>query len=114
FMRVGCCNGLEHKEVGGGGAPRGVERGESGGGGRAPPLNGSVTMTTCERRLLQAVGERLEQARARRVAQLPKRLRFNLADALARHVEVLADLFERVLLAVRAEAVAEFDDDLLA
>src|SRR5438270_5038935 len=83
-------------------------------GGGGPPLNGSVTMTTCERRLLQAVGERLEQARARRVAQLPKRLRFNLADALACHVEVLADLFERVLLAVRAAAVAALDVDLLA
>src|SRR5438105_4676733 len=71
-------------------------------------------MTTCERRLLQAVGERLEQARARGVTKLAERLRLDLADALARHVEVLADLFERVLLAVRAEAVAEFDDDLLA
>src|SRR3712207_779791 len=63
---------------------------------------------------LQALGERLEQARARRVAELAECLGLYLTDALARHVEVLADLFERVLLAVRAESVAELDDDLLA
>src|ERR671935_224169 len=51
---------------------------------------------------------------ARRVSQLAKGLGLYLSDALARHVEVLADLFERVLLACGAEAVAEFDDDLLA
>src|ERR1700742_2365851 len=63
---------------------------------------------------LQPFGERLEQTRARGVAELAERLGFDLPDALARHVEVLADLFERVLLAVRAEAVAELDDDLFA
>src|SRR5205085_8646635 len=81
------------------------------GGRRGPPLNGS---TGCRTRLLQAFGEGFEQARARRVSQLAQRLGLDLAYALARHVEVLADLFERVLLALRAEAVAEFDDDLLA
>src|SRR5438105_1070658 len=75
-----------------------------------PPLNSS---TSCRTRLLQAFGEGFEQARARRVAQLAQGLGLYLPDALARHVEVLADLFERVLLALRAEAVAEFDDDLL-
>src|ERR671913_1671046 len=66
------------------------------------------------RGLLQAFVEGLEQARARRVAEFAERLGLDLADALARHVEVLADLFERVLLALRAEAVAQLDDDLFA
>ena len=39
------------------------------------------------------------------MAQFAQRLRFDLADALARHVEVFADLFERVLLALRADLI---------
>src|SRR5712691_11384308 len=47
--------------------------------------------------LLQVVAELL---RARRVAQLTQRLGLDLADALARDAESLADLFERPLVAV--------------
>src|SRR5205085_347284 len=64
--------------------------------------------------LTNAFEERLELARARGVAQFPKRLSFDLPDALARDGEVLADLFERVLAAVVAEAEAHLDDLLLA
>ena len=52
--------------------------------------------------LLQVV---LELAAARGVAQLAQRLGFDLADALARHVELLAHLLERAGAAVlQAEA----------
>ena len=44
--------------------------------------------------------ERAELAAARRVAQLAERLGLDLADALARDREALADFFERVLAAV--------------
>src|SRR6185369_15619676 len=44
-----------------------------------------------------ALDEALQLLRAARVAELPQRLRLDLADALAGHVEVLADLFERVV-----------------
>src|SRR5687768_6122197 len=64
--------------------------------------------------LPDAFEERLELARARGVAELAERLGFNLSDALARDGEVLADLFERVLAAVLAEAEAHLDDLLLA
>jgi hypothetical protein len=48
------------------------------------------------------------------MAELAERLGFDLADAFARDGEVLADLLERVLAAVRAEAEAHLDDLLLA
>src|SRR5687767_2943913 len=64
--------------------------------------------------LTDAFEERLELARARGVAELAERLGFNLSYALARDGEVLADLFERVLAAVLAEAEAHLDDLLLA
>src|SRR5881296_1178758 len=41
--------------------------------------------------------EGAEVAPAQRVAKLPERLRFDLPDTLARHVEPLADFFESVL-----------------
>src|ERR1043165_4537171 len=80
-------------------------------------------MATVERRLNPFMGasllpnplqKRLELARARRVAQFAERLGFDLPDALARDGEVLADLFERVLAAVRAAAEAHLDDLLFA
>src|SRR5438270_6358284 len=98
----------------GGAAPAGSTRSELEPAGAAPLLNGWCLRPDGESRLLQAIRESFEQARARRVAELAQSLRLDLADALARHVEVLADLFERVLLAVRAETVTELDDNLLA
>src|SRR3712207_1897707 len=64
--------------------------------------------------LTHALKERLELARARRVAEFAQRLGFDLSDALAGDGEVLADLFERVLGAGGAEAEAHLDDLLLA
>ena len=40
---------------------------------------------------------------------MPQRLGFDLADAFARDGEALADLFERVLAAVRSMAAAQLD-----
>src|SRR5262249_55469225 len=60
-----------------------------------------------------ALEERLELARARRVAQLAQGLGLDLADALAGDREALPDFLERVLAAV-AEAEAHLDDLLLA
>ena len=48
------------------------------------------------------------------MAELAERLRFDLAYAFARDGEALADLFERALAAVRAQAEARLDDLLLA
>src|SRR4026208_2099973 len=53
--------------------------------------------------------ERAQLAAARRMPQLAQRLRFDLADALARDREALADLFECVLGAV-ADAEPHLDD----
>ena len=44
------------------------------------------------------------------MAQLGKRLGFDLTDALAGDVEVLADLFKRALFARLIEAEAHLDD----
>ncbi len=49
----------------------------------------------------------------RRVAQLAKRLGLDLPDALARHLEVLTHLFERVV-ALLADAEAHPEDLLFA
>src|SRR6266542_3260530 len=46
---------------------------------------------------LLALDEALQALRARRVPELPQRLRLDLPDALACHLEVLADLLERVI-----------------
>src|SRR5262245_48467135 len=48
------------------------------------------------------------------MAEFPERLRFDLADAFAGDCEMLADLFERVLAAVRPQSEAHLDDLLLA
>ena len=45
--------------------------------------------------------------------QLTQRLRLDLADALARHRELLADLFERVV-GVHADAEAHAEDAFFA
>src|ERR1700739_256581 len=45
--------------------------------------------------------------------ELPQRLRFDLTDTLARHRELLADLFERVV-GVHADAEAHAQHALLA
>src|SRR5690349_13479648 len=60
-----------------------------------------------------ALHEALQPLRPGRVAQLPERLRLDLADALARHLEVLPDLLERVV-ALLADAEAHPEDLLLA
>src|SRR6185437_4590623 len=60
-----------------------------------------------------ALDEALELLRAARVAELAERLRLDLADALAGHLEVLADLLEGVI-ALLADAEAHAQDLLLA
>src|SRR5688500_2697274 len=57
--------------------------------------------------------EAFQLARPDRVLQLADGLCLDLANALARHLEDAADLFERVGVAV-ADAVAELDDFALA
>src|SRR5439155_20220168 len=52
-------------------------------------------------------------ARPRRVFQFAQRLGLDLADALARHRELLADLFQRVV-GVHADAEAHAEYTLLA
>src|SRR5262249_10181446 len=60
-----------------------------------------------------AFQERLQLAAAARGAELPERLRLDLTDALARHLEALAHLLESVLGAV-ADPEAHLDHALLA
>src|SRR6185437_608012 len=62
---------------------------------------------------MSGIEEASELARAARVLELPERLGFDLADALARHRELLADFFERVV-GVHADAEAHPEDALLA
>src|SRR5262245_42532373 len=57
--------------------------------------------------------ERPQLAAPRWMPQFPERLRLDLADALARHGEALADLLEGVLAAV-ADAEAHLDHLLFA
>ena len=59
-----------------------------------------------------SVQEVLELLAAAGVTELAQRLSFNLADALARDVELLADLFERAGTAV-LDAEAQLQDFLL-
>src|SRR3954454_13375278 len=66
-----------------------------------------------KRDLERRIEERTELLRARRVAELAQRLRLDLADAFARHIERAANFFERVLGAV-ADAEAHLEDLLLA
>src|SRR5690349_19811842 len=60
-----------------------------------------------------ALDEALQLLRAARVAELPQGLRFDLTDALARHLEVLTDLFEGVV-ALLADAETHAEHLLLA
>src|SRR6266511_3871583 len=60
-----------------------------------------------------ALDEALQPLRPRGVPQLPQRLRLDLADALARHLEVLPDLLERVV-ALLADPEPHPEDLLLA
>src|SRR6266508_6124679 len=62
---------------------------------------------------LLALDEALEALGARRVPELPQRLRLDLPDPLARDLEVLADLLERVV-ALLADAEAHPEHLLLA
>src|SRR5690606_36110300 len=59
-----------------------------------------------------ALDERAQALAAARVAELAERLRLDLTDALARHLEVLTDLFEGVV-ALLADAEAHAQDLLL-
>src|SRR6266540_1253628 len=63
--------------------------------------------------VLLALDEALQPLRPRGVPQLPQRLRLDLADALARHLEVLPDLLERVV-ALLADFEPHPEDLLLA
>src|SRR5207244_2745359 len=59
---------------------------------------GCVTTTARYRPKIQSVfDEGLQLLRSTRVAELAEGLRLDLADALARHFEVLTDLFEGVV-----------------
>src|SRR3954454_10453609 len=66
-----------------------------------------------KRDLERRIEERTELLRARRMGQLAERLRLDLANPFARHIERAADFFERVLGAV-ADAEAHLEDLLLA
>jgi len=57
--------------------------------------------------------EASENPRSARVMQLPQRLGLDLADALARHRELLADLFQRVVR-IHADAEAHAQHALFA
>src|SRR4051794_30358000 len=59
------------------------------------------------------VEEASQFARSRRMLELPQRFRLDLTDALARHRELLADLFQRVV-GVHANAEAHAQHALLA
>src|SRR5882724_6953289 len=56
--------------------------------------------------------QRSQMPRPFRRPQLPQRFRFDLADPLPRDVELLADLFER-MLALASDAEAQTDHLLL-
>src|SRR5258707_381423 len=60
-----------------------------------------------------AVDEALQLLAAARVPQLAERLRLDLTDALARHLEVLTDLFEGVV-ALFPDAEPHAEDLLFA
>src|SRR5499427_691501 len=71
------------------------------------PAEAGFAGCECASRLLE-IEERAELFRAARMAQLAQRLGLDLADALARDVELLADLFQRVVgVHVDAEAHAQ-------
>src|SRR5437868_14018279 len=61
------------------------------GGGRPTRSAGNLGVS------LQRINKTAQLVRTRRVLELAQRLGFDLADALARHVELLADFFLRVV-----------------
>src|SRR5688572_31880985 len=75
---------------------------------QGPPKRALSIREADRKSLALALEERAQLLRARRVAQLAQRLRLDLPDALARHVELLADLFQRVVgVHLDAEAHAQ-------
>src|SRR5918999_3588696 len=73
-------------------------------------LPGFSTMVLVRSALVE---EAAQHARAARVLELAQRLGFDLANALARHRELLADLFQRVV-GVHADAEAHAQHAFLA
>src|SRR5690242_20460475 len=80
---------------------------------RAGPWCATVYHNLYRPSTVLALDEALEPLRPRRVPQLAQRLRLDLADALAGHLEVLTDLLERVV-ALLADAEPHPEDLLLA
>src|SRR5712675_509696 len=73
-----------------------------------PPNGGRCKGERPRARLRSAFVEAPQVAGPRQMAELPQRLRLDLADALPRHVEAHADLFEGVVRALPdAEAQPE-------
>ena len=66
-----------------------------------------------ELQLLDTLNKRPQLPAPARMPQLAQRLRLDLPDALARHLEALPHLFQRVLGAV-FQAEAHLDDALFA
>ena len=79
---------------------------------RGEPRRSSFLVLNCAR-AASVVQEAPELSGARGVLELAQRLRLDLADALARHAELLADLLERVV-GVHADAEAHAQHALLA
>src|SRR5262249_4399255 len=77
------------------------------------PLSRSAAEGARRSLFASAVDEALELLAAARVPELAQRLRPDLADALARALEVLTDFFERVI-ALLADTEAHAQDLLLA
>src|SRR6266480_2111052 len=65
------------------------------------------------RREISIIQKAPQLPRPTRMLQLPQRFRLDLADALSRHRELLADFFERVV-GVHADAEAHAQDAFLA
>src|SRR5579864_4881307 len=86
-------------------------------GSRPPLLFGWIAGSPPSPRLRRARKSIIQEApqlpRPRRMLELPQRLGLDLADALSRHRELLADLFQRVV-GVHADAEAHAQHALLA
>src|SRR5262245_587098 len=78
----------------------------------SPRARGPLARTTGEAPSELVFDERPEVTAAQRVAQLAEGLGLDLTDALPRHREALADLFQRVL-AFFADAEPQAQDFLL-
>src|SRR5262245_2007912 len=92
--------------------PMNITNGVPGQGRTADPSGPAVRGLPTAVWLTDGLQKRLQLLRPRGVSKLPQRLRLDLPDALARHVERPADLFERVLRAI-ADAKAHLQDLLL-